>query len=537
MDWSVIFFFIILVIGLALYGWLSPVLGVGYIIIGFVNQITDAITGKVNKAGDALVALIPQDRRKIVFNIFWIVEVVVILLAFLLSKAPTELMYSVLSSTPAGGLLNFFHNPNDFFIGKTMSAWMVSGIAFIILSLYANEIKAFEKRTVMVFLHTFVFTFFIGIIISGFMDLTVVRYLGFLDTTYENGTWSTKLLVLLAKGVNLLVCAFFILISVKVMIDNLKTMAMVFIVGLVFVAVPWIISLFVRNGVISSISERLNYLFFEMPTENSLLSQFITTVIFNGLYVVAQFLIDPSVFMKEEDAEAYRADQEFRSKEYREEKRRKEITSDYKFAAAMETRSKLSNIISKRSSPEDYEKYEKIIDKYGSMEQLKQLAQQATVEQAEADRRMKDYREKKDKAQWEKKIHKKTAEMSEEEAEQYRAAKEQKRIDDELFQKEYYELKRCDQVRLDHMYAEEFVKRKGVLKFVHDQRNPEEVERYEDIMRRYGSYEELLRQYEDSNRIRNAINQARHERFERRRQEKKAAKEKKKREKEANRVK
>ena len=160
MDWLLLIA-IIIIIGVVCYyiGQFDLFLGCIIHVITLGATLYQRFEKKLYAFEDRFTEKFDAAKRKRFFQICMVLEALIIVMVFALSQDRAALAFGVLAATPTGGVLTFFYNPGDFYIGTTVSTWLLSGISFLLVALVVREIEKVENNKILKMVHIILFTF------------------------------------------------------------------------------------------------------------------------------------------------------------------------------------------------------------------------------------------------------------------------------------------------------------------------------------------------------------------------------------------
>ena len=167
------------------------------------------------------------NKRKLILNLFLILEVIILIVSLLISNNPKELFSNVYGCTVIGTITNFFiaiaNNNLSSYVGY--SNYMMAGISAILLAIYEIELNKLKIKRFMNFLHIILFTYTSGLVLVYVWQGIVSIYTFLLSLPIIN-----ILIVLLGIMISIVL----LFLGFQELISNMKNLMLSILIGTFF---------------------------------------------------------------------------------------------------------------------------------------------------------------------------------------------------------------------------------------------------------------------------------------------------------------
>lgn len=311
-----------------------------------------------------------KDKRRLWLRILLIVEILFILITFLLAGDKTEWAYTILANTPAGGVLNFFYNPNDFAVGTNLSAWLLSGTSFLMTAVVIRESEKLNQSKLFQLVHGIMFSLLAGAVCAFLVNHVFSAFLALVNSMLASFPLVLKLIPLALKLIYYLIGTVFLMITIRSFLDNMKALAAVLLMVVVMIVLLLLSDALLRSagtahmGAFYAIANGFLNFVTEFPKQHSFLAQAILTVFFTVMH-------NAGLVLTENVSGAV--------KSLRTSSREDDIIEAARLDSRLQSMSPVMRAAYKTSHPDEFENYEQQLGRFGSEElhrQAEQIAQQ-----------------------------------------------------------------------------------------------------------------------------------------------------------------
>jgi predicted house-cleaning noncanonical NTP pyrophosphatase (MazG superfamily) len=286
-------YILILIVAAALILYTEKYGPEGLILLGIgavmgIAALYQVIARALVKLEDRLSERVALPKRKIAFWILFGIETAVVLISALLAEDQTQWAYEILCCTPVGGILSFFNQTEVFTVTFTLSAWLMSGIQFVLTAFVTRESEKIGSSKPVMLLHSMAFTFFSGVVVAFLVDHVFSSLRSGLGLWYDGASTLIRIIPALLILLYYLLAVVFFIVSVQAFIDNLKMLGIVLLCT-AGVSLLVRLALYLLAGSKVDITNGLNF-FTQLPGNHPFLYQLGLTLFVTAAYSVGQIM-------------------------------------------------------------------------------------------------------------------------------------------------------------------------------------------------------------------------------------------------------